>query len=365
MAVVLNQSDLGSRRRRRGSGAATSSGCSPPTARPARPCSRCRPATGEGLDALRRLLRERVAARDAAVARLGADVRAAAAVLGPPAPATARAGGIRRDDRKRLLAALEEAAGVPTVVRAVADAHRRRGALATGWPFVRWTKRLRPDPLRRLRLPDRPQPAMRTSLPPPTDVQRAQVDTAARRLADGAAEGLPEPWPRLVREAATAADDRVADRLDRAVASSDLARQAAALVDGRAAPPARARGRCRDRGRVAARPRGARLPARRRRRPAARRCAGSRSRRGSSSAARSPARSSGSPRARRTGSGRGAARTPPREPFAPRSTRSAKSSSWRRSRASSTRAPASAPRSSERPRRRVRRDAAPGRPRAA
>ncbi|MEO5791174.1 MAG: hypothetical protein ABIR67_03775, partial [Gaiellaceae bacterium] len=111
---------------------------------------------------------------------------------------------------------------VPTVVRAVGDAHRRRGALATGWPFVRWIRRFRPDPLRRLRLPETPQQHLRTSMPPPTDVQRAQVASAARRLADGAAEGLPQPWPRLVREAATAADDRVADRLDRAVAGADL-----------------------------------------------------------------------------------------------------------------------------------------------
>jgi hypothetical protein len=107
-------------------------------------------------------------------------------------------------------------------VRAVGDAHRRRGSLATGWPLVRWLRRLRPDPLRRLRLPETPQPQTRTSLPPPTDVQRAQVASAARRLADGAADGLPQPWPRLAREAAVAADDRVADRLDRAVGGADL-----------------------------------------------------------------------------------------------------------------------------------------------
>ena len=112
---------------------------------------------------------------------------------------TGKATGVRREDRAQLLAALEEAAGVPTVVRAVGDAHRRRGALATGWPFVRWLRRFRPDPLKRLRLPESPQPQVRTSLPPPTDVQRAQVASAARRLADGATEGLPQPWPRLAR----------------------------------------------------------------------------------------------------------------------------------------------------------------------
>jgi len=64
---------------------------------------------------------------------------------------------------------------------------------------------------------------MSTSLPRPTDVQTAQVATAARRLVDRAAEGLGEPWPRLVRDAAIARDEEVADRLDRAVAGADLA----------------------------------------------------------------------------------------------------------------------------------------------
>lgn len=176
--------------------------------------------TGAGVADLRRLLAERVAARDAAVARLAADLDRVVVPLAAGCEGKAR--GIRREDHRRLVGALEEAAGVPTVVRAVGAAHRRRGALATGWPFVRWVRRFRPDPLRRLRLSDSPQPQVRTSLPPPTDVQRAQVASAARQLADGAASGLPQPWPRLVRAAATTADDRVADRLDRAVAGADL-----------------------------------------------------------------------------------------------------------------------------------------------
>ena len=176
--------------------------------------------TGDGIPELRRLLADRVAARDAAVARLAADLERAVEPLA--AGCQGKAHGVQREDRAQLLAALEEAAGVPTVVRAVADAHRRRGTLATGWPFVRWLRRFRPDPLKRLRLPESPQPQVRTSMPPPTDVQRAQVASAARRLADGAADGLPQPWPRLARAAATAADDQVADRLDRAVAGADL-----------------------------------------------------------------------------------------------------------------------------------------------
>ena len=176
--------------------------------------------SGDGIPELRRLLAERVAARDAAVAKLAADLEQAAEPLA--ASCEGRARGVRAEDSRRLQEALEEAAGVPAVVRAVRAAHLRRGVLATGWPPVRWLRRFRPDPLRRLRLSESPEPQTRTSMPPPTDVQRAQVASAARRLADGAAEGLAQPWPRLVREAAVAADEQVADRLDRAVAGADL-----------------------------------------------------------------------------------------------------------------------------------------------
>jgi predicted GTPase len=181
--------------------------------------------TGAGLESLRRLLAERVATREAAVARLAADVTAAARTLRERC-GEGRPAGVQRADRERLVAALEEAAGVPRIVRAVDDAHRHRGAIATGWPFVRWIRRLRPDPLRRLRLRERakeetPQPG-RTSLPPPTEVQHAQVATATRGLADSAVGDLPAPWPTLVRNRATASEGRVADRLDRAMGGADL-----------------------------------------------------------------------------------------------------------------------------------------------
>jgi GTPase Era involved in 16S rRNA processing len=178
--------------------------------------------TGEGLPALAELLEERVATRAAAVARLSTDVSAVATRLavgcGEGVP-----GRVDGGERDRLAAALAQAAGVPGVVRAVARAHRRRGGLATGWPFVRWLRRLRPDPLRRLGLADRPRPEQRTSLPAGTPAQRGQVSHATRTLAGAAAGELPAPWPALVRSAATAREDELADRLDRAVAGADLA----------------------------------------------------------------------------------------------------------------------------------------------
>jgi len=190
--------------------------------------------TGDGLAELEALLEQRVSAREAAVARLAADVATAASDL-RAACGEGNAGRVERADRAALTAALAEAAGVPGVVRAVAGAHRRRGALATGWPFVRWVRRLRPDPLRRLRLPDRVEgagepaaippagaPAARSSLPVPTRVQRAQVETAARALAGRAAGDLPAPWPALVRQAALAREDELPARLEAAVSGTDL-----------------------------------------------------------------------------------------------------------------------------------------------
>ena len=226
--------------------------------------------SGDGIPALQRLLAERVAARDAAVAKLAADLQQAAEPLAASCEGGGR--GVRAEDSRRLRQALEEAAGVPTVVRAVRAAHLRRGALATGWPPVRWLRRFRPDPLRRLRLSESPEPPTRTSMPPPTDVQRAQVASASRRLADGASEGLAQPWPRLVREAAVAADEQVADRLDRDLGRDRPTRLAAALVAGRGLAPERVRDSTGCRRSLACRPRPPRLAPDRGRRPAPRSC---------------------------------------------------------------------------------------------
>ena len=178
--------------------------------------------TGAGLGELRELLARRVASREAAVRRLSADVAAVAASLrhwcGPPRPAV-----VETRDRDALVTALSEAAGVPRVVEAVGAAHRHRGALSSGWPPVRWIRRLKPDPLRRLRLDEADGAGVgRTSLPPATDVQLAQVATAVRAVADSTSEGLPAPWPTLIRRAASGEEDRIGDRLDLAVRSSRL-----------------------------------------------------------------------------------------------------------------------------------------------
>lgn len=180
--------------------------------------------TGAGVGELRDLLEQRVQRREAALHRLAADVSRTAAGLGASCGGQAR-GKLSSDDVGRLLVALEQAAGVPAVVRATGAAHRRRGALSAGWPPTRWLRRVRPDPLRRLHLGEGPQADVRTSLPPASPVQRSQVASAIRVLAAGASRELPEPWPSLARSAAVGRESDLADRLDRAVAGAGLARR--------------------------------------------------------------------------------------------------------------------------------------------
>ncbi len=53
-------------------------------------------------------------------------------------------------------------------------------------------------------------------------MQRARVDTEVRALADEASAGLGRPWAASVRRASTSRLDDLGDRLDAALASTDL-----------------------------------------------------------------------------------------------------------------------------------------------
>jgi energy-coupling factor transporter ATP-binding protein EcfA2 len=173
--------------------------------------------TGDGLPALREELARRVAQRRAATDRLTADVRAAAGGL--QAHCGDAGGKLAKQERVTLTRALSDAAGVPAVVRAVERSARRDGVSHTGWPPLRWTARLRPDPLGRLHIGNADS---RTSLPPASPAQRAAVTTGLRRARDSAGAGLPQPWRDDLRRTVEVSEERLGDRLDRAVAGTDL-----------------------------------------------------------------------------------------------------------------------------------------------
>lgn len=181
--------------------------------------------TGAGLDGLRSLLVDTVARRRARNDRLVADVEDVVEALAR-AVAADEPGGVGSTERARLVEALSSAAGVSVVGNAVEESWRLRAAGSFGWPPTRWVRRLRPDPLRRLRLRSgerrQVRDMVRLSVPEPTPVQRAQVDTALREVCDAAAAGLPDPWRRSVRRAASGQSGDVRDALDRAVVGTDL-----------------------------------------------------------------------------------------------------------------------------------------------
>ncbi|MDP9067368.1 MAG: 50S ribosome-binding GTPase [Actinomycetota bacterium] len=175
--------------------------------------------TGEGVAELREAIVARVREERAALERLSADLDGLVVRLsrycGPRATPLA---GSHRDGLTRALAA---AAGVEVVTDAVARAHRRDAALTMGWPFTRWLRRFRPDPLGRLHL-RRDSGGGRTSLPAATPLQRAQAESAVRAVAAEASSGLPQPWPELVRERAAGSIDALLEDLDRAISAADL-----------------------------------------------------------------------------------------------------------------------------------------------
>jgi energy-coupling factor transporter ATP-binding protein EcfA2 len=176
--------------------------------------------TGLGLPELRAELARRVGARKAAIDRLTADARGAATALAAHcAPDLGRDRGPGKAAREELTGALADAAGVPAVVAAVERSARRTGTAHTGWPLLRWTRKLRADPLSRLHLGDE---RSRTSLPQAGAVQRAGMDAALRRARDDAGRGLPPAWRDELRRTAEDTGDRLPDRLDRAVAGTDL-----------------------------------------------------------------------------------------------------------------------------------------------
>ena len=107
--------------------------------------------TGQGIDDLRRRLAKLATGKRAATTRLEADVAVAAKEL-DDAIGRSSTREVSKETATRLNAQLSAAAGVPTVVQAVRSSVKHRGHLATGWPVVKWLSRLKPDPLKRLRL---------------------------------------------------------------------------------------------------------------------------------------------------------------------------------------------------------------------
>ncbi len=177
---------------------------------------------GIGIPELKSAIAARVAEKKATRARLSADLRSAAERV-QAASGTARTRTLSTERVAALDDAFADAAGVPTVVRAVETSTRMRANRATGWPVVAWFSKLKPDPLKRLHLDlgavgKELTGSARTSVPQATGVQRARVDTEVRALADQVSDGMAPAWTGAIRKASVSRLPDLGDRLDRAVA---------------------------------------------------------------------------------------------------------------------------------------------------
>nr|WP_101523912.1 YfjP family GTPase [Nocardioides houyundeii] len=181
---------------------------------------------GTGMDELRDEIARKVASKKVTKQRLDADLRAAAARMAE-LTGNAKTPSLPRERVAALEDAFAEAAGAPTVVRAVEDSTRIRANRATGWPVTAWVTKLKPDPLKRLHLDlgaagKELTGSARTSVPTANQVQRAKVDSEVRSLVDEVSVDLRPSWANAVRQASVSRLPDLGDRLDKALAATDL-----------------------------------------------------------------------------------------------------------------------------------------------
>lgn len=166
--------------------------------------------TGTGMDELRALLVNAVAARRAAAARISADVDAVVTRFVPyGGDAGASSGEIPADSQEQLAGKFTAAAGIGAVADALRSARELRAADFVGWPVgwlgLRLTGR---DPLRKVRL-GLLWHDLRSISAGPSGAQQAEIDNALTELGDQLGEPLPKPWSQTVRTAARSRADQI------------------------------------------------------------------------------------------------------------------------------------------------------------
>ncbi|WP_228081877.1 GTPase [Streptomyces profundus] len=177
--------------------------------------------TGDGVGELRKLIGELVAARTAAARRLAADVDGVARRLEAVyvADGAAAPNGLTDEAREEFEDRLATAVGAPAAGQAAERGWLRRSDRACGTPLAQGLRRLAARQAERRGEPPA-LAAKRLRGDEALTVSGPEVEQAVRRLADEAADGLPEPWAKAVRDAAW----RGAGTLPRALESALVGR---------------------------------------------------------------------------------------------------------------------------------------------
>jgi GTPase Era involved in 16S rRNA processing len=181
--------------------------------------------TGAGIDDLRRVLSDLVQRRGAFAGRTLADLDGAVGELRSSLGATEPHPNALPGSEE-LVTTLAQSAGVPVILDSVEAEYLREAQDRTGWPPFTWYRRLRPDSLGRLGLPEETEAQVRElarpSAPASTTAHRAQVEQAVRSVTDATVADLPQRWTDAVRAATVAPTDDLGRALDGAVAAVDL-----------------------------------------------------------------------------------------------------------------------------------------------
>ncbi|GIH71764.1 GTPase [Sphaerimonospora thailandensis] len=174
--------------------------------------------TGKGIDDLKAVLAEAVAARRAAHQRLEADLDRLMLRIAADLPEIRHVeptvDGVRRAG---LTGALCDAVGVSALGEAMENVYGVRSIDWVGWPYARWAAKLRPDPAGTLRLGGVKE-EIRGLVGSTVSAQPAEVDNAVLSLANGLSADMPEVWQRGVREAARSGPGRLTEALSRELA---------------------------------------------------------------------------------------------------------------------------------------------------
>ena len=161
---------------------------------------------GDGMDELRAELAERIRAKNAAKARLVADIKQSGQEVADAA-GSAQVPVLTPELRAKFEDDLAQAAGVPQVVEAARESSVRRARRFTAWPVLRWFSRSR-----------RSKP----TAPELGAVQRASAELAVRDLVDRLTQGLKLPWRVAARHAVQQQGGSFATALDDALHGTDL-----------------------------------------------------------------------------------------------------------------------------------------------
>jgi GTP-binding protein EngB required for normal cell division len=173
--------------------------------------------TGAGLDELRKVLADGVAARNASAARISADVDT---VVTRFAPYSGEPASVSDSSIGKLVDQFYAAAGVAAVGDSLRSARELRAADFVGWPVAWIVQRLSGrDPLRKIRLSTL-WSDLRSVSSGPAGAQQAAIDNALTEFGDQVGASLPKPWSHTVRTAARSRAEEIPAAVGEAIGAA-------------------------------------------------------------------------------------------------------------------------------------------------